>query len=239
MKKCLFFILAFLPVIPLISQKSAAYQIAALNETNLKAVMSLSPNSSAIGFDNRYQGVKGSPRLLDTLTPSLVLLKGQAVYYEMDTDIDVVRNMILFMDFSGGGLMEIDAEKVTEVVFRHKNRDIVFRTSGRLPFDRKPDGNKFYTVLKPGQNEFIMIPDREFEEADYQRLYSPDIRYDEFKPSNKYYILGADSVYHRVQLTRKSLGKLFPDSKQLINELFNEKVSADPEADVASLLERL
>ena len=239
MKKCLLFVLAFLPLMPLISQKSAAYQTAALNETNLKAVMSISPYSSALGFDNRYQGIKGSPRLLDTLTPSLVLLKGQAVYYEMETDIDVVRNTILFLGFSGEGLMEIPAENVTEVVFRHKNLDIAFRTSDRLRFDRKPDGNKFYTVLKPGHNEFIKIPDREFEEADYQRLYSPDIRYDEFKASDKYYILGADSVYHRVHLTRKSLGKLFPGSKQLINELFNEKVSADPEADVAVLLERL
>jgi len=239
MKKYLFIAMALLQALPVISQKSAAYQTAAVNETNLKAVMSISPYSSALGFDNRYQGVKGSPRLLDTLAPSLVLLKGQSIYYKMETDIDVVRNSVLFMGFSGGGLMEIQSEHITEVIIRRHGRDIVFRPSAILTFDRKPDGNKFYTVLKPGPYEFIKIPDREFEAADYQRLYSPDIRYDEFKKSDKYYILGTDSVYHRVQLTRKSLGKLFSDRKQIISELFNEKVSADPEADVAKLLEKL
>ncbi|MHC1731421.1 MAG: hypothetical protein AB9888_05290 [Bacteroidales bacterium] len=238
MKKCLFIVLAFLPAVPLIAQKSVAYQTAALNETNLRAVMSISPYSTALGFDNRYEGIKGSPRLLDTLTPSLLLLKGQGKYYELETDIDVVRNTILFMGFSGGELMEIPAEHVTELVFLHHGRDIVFRTSGSLRFDRKPDDYKFYTVLKPGQNEFIKIPDRKLEEADYQGLYSPDIRYDEFRNADKYYIMAADSVYHRVQLTRKSLVKLFPDRKQLINEMFNEKVSEDPEADVAALLEK-
>ena len=239
MKKYLFIVMALLQAWPVISQKSVAYQTAAVNETNLKAVMSISPYSSALGFDNRYQGVKGSPRLLDTLAPSLVLLKGQSIYYEMEADIDVVRNSVLFMGFSGGGLMEIPAENVLEVIIRRRGSDLVFRPSAILTFDRKPDGNKFYTVLKPGKNEFIKIPDREFEAADYQRLYSPDIRYDEFRKTDKYYILGTDSVYHRVQLTRKSLGRLFPDRKQIISELFNEKVSVNQEADVAALLEKL
>ena len=237
--KYLFVVMVLLPALPLISQKSAAYQTAAVNETNLKAVMSISPYSTALGFDNRYLGVKGSPRLMDTLAPSLVLLKGQNIYYEMETDIDVVRNSVLFMGFSGGELREIPAENITEVIIRRNGRDMIFRPSGSLSFDRKPDGNKFYTVLKPGQNEFIKIPDKEFKEADYQRLYSPDIRYDEYRKSDKYYILGTDSVYHRVQLTRKSIGKLFPDRKQIISELFNEKESANPEADVSMLLDKL
>jgi hypothetical protein len=238
MKRYLLIILVISAGLPAIAQKPVAYQTAAISETNLRTVMLLSPYSSALGIDNRYEGVRGSPRLLDTLAYSLILLKGQEKYYQMETDIDLVRNSILLMGFSGGELMEIPSDHVAEIVIRLQGKDVVFRTTGSLTFDRKPDGNKFYTVLKPGHYELIKIPDRKFEKADYQRSYSADIRYDEYRNADKYYILGADSVYHRVQLTRKSLAKLFPDRKEMINEEFNEKHSDDPEVDVAALLDK-
>lgn len=218
------------------AQKPIGYFSGVTAETNLRAVANLSPYSTAVGFDTRYQGVKGTTRLYDTLVASSVLVKGQQYYFRLESDIDVVRNALLFRRPSGGELMEILSDNITEVIIHDKGNDLVFRTTDSIELDKQEDENKFFQVLKEGPWQFIKIPDRKFVAADYKRLYSPDIRYDEYKPLSKYYIMGSDSVFHHVQLTRKSLQKLFPDKKELIDSNFNEKSSSDPEADVINLL---
>ena len=45
-------------------------------------------------------------------------------------------------------------------------------------------------------------------------------------------------MFYRVQLTRKSLKKIFPDKKDLIDRNFDEKSATDPEAEVISLLNK-
>jgi hypothetical protein len=240
MKKtsCLLFALIMLSVASGGQDKKGA-KVGMTSEQNLQALTNPSLYSTTAGFDERYQGVSGSPRLLDTLLPCTVKLKSAEEQYEVSTDIDVVRNTMLFILPASNDLLEVASSWIESLKFHTGDRDLIFRTTEGLKFDRELKGNKFYQVLSDGPHLFIKIPDREFIEANYRGLYSPDRRYDEYVPQDRYYIIGSDSILHRVQLTRKSLGKLFPDNKQQINQIFNEKVSADPEADVVALLERL
>jgi len=47
-------------------QSASTYQGGINGEANLQAIANLSPNSAgAVGFDTRYEGVKGSTRLFD------------------------------------------------------------------------------------------------------------------------------------------------------------------------------
>lgn len=238
MKVNLILILSLACTLNAIAQKPIGYKAGVTSESNMKAIESLSPYTTAVGFDTRYQGVKGTTRLFDTLVASSVLVKGMKEYIRMESDIDVVTNALLFRRPPGGELMEIKSDKIAEVIFHGKDKDMIFKTTDGVVLDRKPDENKFYQVLMEGPYQFIRITDRKFVAADYQRAYSPDIRFDEFKSVKKYYIMGSDSVFHRVQLTGKSLKKLFPDKKALIDSNFDEKTAADPEADIISLLSK-
>jgi len=238
MKKYLILTLFFLWSAGLAAQNSLTYKVGSTSEQNLKVVMNASQYSGAVGFDDRYQGVKGSPRLFDTLVTSSLLVSGEKEYIRMQSDLDVVNNRLVFKWFNTDEMMEINSEHVTELIFHKDGSDLVFRTTREVGLDKEVEGNKFYQVLKEGPFQFIMIPDKKFQEADYGRLYGPDIRYDEFKPVSKYFILGTDSLFHRVQLTRKSLIKLFPDKKMVIESNFNEKTAVDPEAEVISLLNK-
>lgn len=238
MKVNLILILSLACTLNAIAQKPIGYQAGVTSESNLKAIESLSPYTTAVGFDTRYQGVKGTTRLFDTLVASSVLVKGTKEYIRMESDIDVVRNALLFRRPPGGELMEILSGNIAEVIFHGEDKDLIFKTTDGVILDKKPDGNKFYQVLMKGPYQFIRITDRKFVAADYQRAYNPDIRYDEFKSVSKYYILGSDSVFHRVQLTGKSLKKLFPDKKDLIDSNFNAKSATDPEAEIISLLNK-
>jgi len=239
MKRLLVLLFLFTVLLSVNAQVDTGSIASITGEGNLKAVITLSPYTSAVGFDNRYQGIKGTPRLIDSLVNSLVLITGQEKYYRMQIDVDVVKNAIVFRTEPGEELMEILSDKISEIIVNSDTKPQVYRTTNGLKFEKELRENKFYTILKDGPRQFIKIPDKKFVEADYQRAYSQDRRYDEFKDDDKYYILSNDSIYHRVQLNRKSLEKLFPESRQIINENFNEKRSANPEADIVLLLEKM
>lgn len=240
MKKVLLFITAILTVLtlPLSSQDKKGIKVGMTSEQNLQALTNPSLYSTTAGFDERYQGVRGSPRLLDTLLPSTVLLKDGEGYYDVDTDIDVVRNTMLFILPASGDLLEVSSSWIDELIYHTAKGDLLFRTTENLKFDRELKGIRFYQVLSEGPYMFIKIPDRKFLEANYTGLYSPDKRYDEYVPDDRYYIMGSDSVMHRVQLTRKSLGNFFPGQTKLINSSFNEKSGEDPEQQVVRLLKK-
>jgi hypothetical protein len=167
-----------------------------------------------------------------------VKLKGEEGHFGVKTDIDVVRNTLLFVLPSSGDMLEVASSWIEELIVHAGERDLLFRTTEGLKFDRELKGIKFYQVLMEGPHMFIKIPDREFLEASYTGLYSPDKRYDEYVPDDRYYIMGSDSILHRVQLTRKSLSRIFPSRSKLINSSFSENSGEDLEQQVIRLLEK-
>ncbi len=210
------------------------------SEQTLRAIVNPSLYSATAAFDGRYEGVKGSPRLIDSLVPSTVRLNGYKELFEVSTDIDVVRNTLLFILGSSGDMLEVPSSYIDEVTFHFPGGEKVFRTTAGLPFDREIRGNRFYQQLAESPRTFIKIPDREFLEANFTGLYSPDIRYDEYVTSDKYYIMGDDSILHRIQLTRKSLVKLFPAKGRLINSTLRGKKGTESiEEAVISILDKL
>ena len=235
--KSILLLTLFLPL-ALYGQNKLASQPDMTIEQNLRSLVTPSLSGNTPSFDNRYQGVKGSPRLFDTLVSTSFLLRGGSEHITMACDIDVVRNSLVFIMGNPPDLLEISSDYIKEIVFHGDGRDMTFMTTRGLAFDREIKENRFYQVLKEGPWQFIKIPGREFIEADYKRLYSPDIRYDEYKPDDRYYIMGNDSVFHRVLLTRKSLVKLFPEKKSLIKSNFDENTGGDTEAAVTLLLEK-
>ena len=88
---------------------------------------------------------------------------------------------LLFIGLNSGELREINSEHIAELIFHKDGRDLVFRTISEVRLDKEIKENKFYEILIEGPYQFIKIPDKDFVEADYQRVYSPDRRYDEFK----------------------------------------------------------
>ena len=219
-------------------QDKMGVRVGMTSEQNLQALTDPSLYSTISGFDDRYQGVRGSPRMLDTLLPSTVKLKGEPELFEVKIDIDVVRNTMLFVLSSSGDLLEVASSWIEELIIHDGESDLLFRTTDGLKFDRELRGNRFYQVLYEGPHLFIRIPDRDFLEASFTGLYNPDKRYDEYVPNDKYYLMGSDSILHRVQLNRKSLSRLFPSWSKQINSVFREN-SEDPEQQVIRLLEEV
>lgn len=209
-------------------------------EKNLNNILNLAPYSvGSVGFDNRYEGIKGSTRLFDKLLPSYLKIKGTDSYIQLDTDIDLVNNSLLFLHPKTGALLSLPSDIVSEVIIDSSDKELIFRTSAGKRFEKALKEKKFFQVLKDEPFQFIKMPVKTFTEADFKGAYSTNRRYDEYETIYRYYIFCADNTFHQLQLNRKSLIKLFPDKKELINNIIGSKVYDNDEDMVLSVLEKL
>lgn len=221
------------------SQIPSVYQKGMTAEKNLNALLSLAPYSDgAVGFDSRYQGVRGSPRLFDSLLTSFLLVKGQDYYIQVAADLDVAGNSVIFNHPKTGKLMAIPASIVSEIIVNKDNKELLFRTTSGSAFGKEMKDLRFIQILKEAPVAFVKMPFKTFIEADYKGAYSADRRYDEFDSKIRYYLMGKDNIFHQVQLNRKSLEKLYPEKKSLIDSAFRERASLNDEDIVISIIER-
>jgi hypothetical protein len=222
------------------SQENTLYQNGLTAEQNLKAIGSLAPYSTGgVGFDTRYEGVKGSPGLFDKLQMSLLLINGQKTYIQLETNLDLVTNVLLFNYPKTGKLMALPSKMVKEVRIKSEGKEIVFKVSGPDEFEREIKEGRFYQLLMEGKFVFIKVPIKKLIEADYKAVYSPDRRYDEYTTYYKYYLRGADSIFHQIQLNKKSLIRFFPDKKDLIRNTIESKTYESDEDMVINVLSHL
>lgn len=116
-------------------QTANTYQGGINGELNLQAIANLNTSSAgAVSFDTRYEGVKGTPRLFDTLLTSLMLVKGQDKYIQFNSDLNIAENSLLYTHPRTGVLMEVPSDVVTELIIRKEGRDLIYRTTSGVNF---------------------------------------------------------------------------------------------------------
>jgi hypothetical protein len=219
------------------SQANAVYQRGLSAEENLKAISKLGPYSAgAVGFDNRYEGVKGSTRMLDTLLASFLMVRGQDYYIQLLADLDIVNNLVVYQDPKSKKLLTIPVDIVSEIIINTDGKELLFRTTYGKIFEKEMKPQRFCQILKDGQYQFIKIPLKKFVEADYKGAYSADRRYDEFQATQKYYLISSDFVFHQIQLNKKSVSKLYPEKKALIDQSDEEETFLNKEDMIISIL---
>ena len=120
MRRLLLFIAFILLINCGFSQVNNPYQSGLSADKNLNAILKLAPYSDGgVGFDSRYEGIKGSTRLFDKLLPSYLKIKGTDYYLQLETDIDIVKNYLLFLHPKSGALLSIPPDMVYEVVINN------------------------------------------------------------------------------------------------------------------------
>jgi len=239
MKKLFLFFLLITAITVAFSQRTNVYQTGVAAQQNLNAVAGLKPYSDgAMGFDNRYEGIKGTPRMFDTLLLAYLLLNDNDIYIKLDADLNLTGNAVLYIDPKTKSMFELPAESVKELIIENRDNELVFRSTSSLNFEKPLKEIRLYQVLSEGSVLFLKVPEKKFLEADYKGPYSSDRRYDEYLDITKYYISGSDGLLHQVQLSRNSLIKFFPGKKDLIYSSLRRKTSENNEDMVINLFEQ-
>ena len=229
----------FLAVNAFSQQLSEATQRVFKSVENMQSVINLNKISqTGITFDTRYEGIRGTPRLADTLLPSFLKLQGQEYYFEISADLDLVGNAVIYAKSGNKPMYSIPASSVKEIIINMNGRELLFRTTSGQKFEKKIKEDRFYQVLGGMEYEFIKVPGKGFLKADYKGAYSADRRYDEYVDESRYYLRGRDGSFHQVQLNKKSLARVAPEKKDIIDKEFNRASTEDKEYLVVSILEQ-
>lgn len=229
-------LISFFYTVNLNSQNVNYYGTGILGESNVRAMTTLRSNGFIHTFDSRYEGVKGTPLLFNSFVTSYLMSNGEEKYVQLESDIDILKNAVIFRDPSTGNLMEISSDNVSELIFYMSNRDFIFKTTKGLKFEKKIKENKFYQVIQEKPYRILMITFKSFQKADFEPAFNSGIHYDEFKTSRKYYLEDSRGVFHEVilsninydciihpsKLNKKGLAKIYPEKKELIYSAFEE-----------------
>ncbi|HBQ81834.1 MAG TPA: hypothetical protein DD745_02995 [Bacteroidales bacterium] len=219
------------------AQNKNAYQQGISAEENLRAISNLSATSiGGIGFDTRYKGIRGSPMLFDTLLISFLKISNQDKYIQLESNIDLVSNSVHFVHPKTKQMVALSGNKITEIIISSGNNDLIFRTMEGSLLKKDAGDYVFYQVLNDDPYQLIKVPSKEFIEADYKQAYSPGRQFDEFNTTYKYYIISDNGTINPCQLTERSLAKLFPDKKKIIDNVTKGKSYTDKEAMVMDIL---
>jgi len=176
--------------------------------------------------------------MLDTLLPSFLKLNGQDYYIQLQSDIDLLKNTLIYLHPTTKKLLVIPVDVISELIIKKDGKELLFRTTIGKVFEKEMKPQRFCQVLNDGQYQFIKIPVKIFVEADYKNAYSADRRYDEYQVNNKYYLVSSDNVFHQIQLNKKSVAKLYPEKKALIEQSENEEAFPSKEEMIISILSK-
>lgn len=209
-------------------------------EQNLRTLGNLTPLSAgAIGFDNRYEGVKGTPFLFPEFQSGAIqFAKQDTLSTVFKLNVDLVKNTLL-VRLRDGSMGEISANNVKALNFKEamdqpmqwvvaSEKEVEGINSVRL---------KFYGALHNGKNRLYKVIEKRFKKADYQGAYSSGNTYDEFITDEHYWFSVQGKPFEKVKLKRKDLEKSLSDQADQVAQLAKEhSLNLNSEKDIVQLL---
>ena len=185
-------------------------------------------------FDNRYQGVKGSPYIMKEWHGAILYPTDQPSVRVEYMNFDRYTLELCYRENPEGKIQVLNKYLIDSFV--------VFTTMDTLEFVRvRPPGTSDFSYMEKvfsGTGNLYLDRAKRFVEADYEQVYSADRRYDEFKDAPVCYItLNADVNLQEVSRNRKQMASLFGTHQARMLQFFkSEKVSFTDRADLILMM---
>ncbi len=163
-------------------------------------------------FDERYEGVKGSPLLLEQWTPGKVALRNGKVFTSVELKYDLYQDEIVVKHPYDRAVIP---DKLTidwfSMATAQGNDSLHFVRVEYLPNNRKFPPNHFAQVLygslsDPKKSTLLAVHTKKLIKADYQGGYSANRPYDEFgEVMTSYYLVKSNGRSYQFKPTMKSV----------------------------------
>lgn len=213
-------------------------------EQNLRALGNLSPYSAgALGFDNRYEGVKGSPYLFSAWQNGRIqFAKQDTASLPIKLNVDLVTQVIIVQlkDGSNGQVSALYTKSFTTY-----NSDTETYHKWLVKSEKEVEGVKsvrlkFYEVLHEGNFNFLRSISKKFVKANYEGAYAAGEPFDEFKTEEDLWLQVPGQVYEKVKLRKKDIEKALSAYAEQVEKLVKaNKLNLNKESDIATLLKLL
>lgn len=213
-------------------------------EQNLRELGNLSPYSAgAVAFDNRYEGIQGTPFLFeDWRIGSIKFAKQDTFGTPVKLNVDLITQVVTVL-LRNGSVGEMSATYIREL----KVSDPATKASRQFIVAREGDIEgirsvrlKFYEILHKGEFTFLKLVEKKFKKADFQGAYSADRRYDEFLTQESYWLQIPGKPFEKVNLKRKDIEKALAGYETQMAEITKKnKLNLNQEKDIVQLLSQL
>lgn len=212
-------------------------------EQNLRLLGNLNPLSvGAIGFDNRYEGVKGTPLLFPEWQWGTIQFAKQDTFStDFKLNVDLIKNTLI-VQLRDGSLGEISANNVKAIQVKNQVGELMHWT---VASEKEVEGInsvrlKFYQSVYAGKMRLLKSTDKRFKKANYQGAYSNGNTFDEFLTDETYWLSIDGKVFEKIKIKRKDIENALSAQSAAVAELSKtNKLNLNEVKDVATLLQLL
>ena len=188
-------------------------------------------------FDNRYEGVKGSPFYYDKWQTGIIELgNGQNIEgIQLKYNVFEVE-LLLNKPGEGSFYLQKSDIKSFKLIDGENGKEISFL---KFKHPKKDDKYAFYRVIFNGEIILLEYIKVVFEKADYEGGYSNDKRYDEFKKyPSIYYYNAPDDQPLKLKSTPKGISRIFPNhNSEMKNYILENKFDCKNEHNLIQIME--
>lgn len=172
-------------------------------QVNLNALAGATGNGNGVvrSFDNRYEGVKGSPFWVDQWLPGEVELNNGNKITNVQIKFDALGHMLYLKTPRN------DSVKLGEAFVKRftAKQDDAPQTFQRLSNAGDALKTKLVRVVYEGKYSLAELIQKNMQKADFKGAYSSNVRYDEIYAENAYYLIRPDGTSEKVKLNKKSI----------------------------------
>lgn len=214
-----------------------------INNGTMESYISMGDVQMIQTMDLRYEGVKGTPFLYEDWAEGYVVFIGREDEKQKTFKLNI--NMMdnqLFVALYDGTVGPLPSKFVKEIFFNgpEETKEHFIPMPRKQIEDLNTNESAYYQVIYQGDVLLLKHHRKSFKEADFKGAYSSDIRYDEYKDDNRYFLSLDGKTFNKVKLKSKDLEKALPDHTQEIKSISKkEKLNLSKEEDVKKLLSLL
>lgn len=173
-------------------------------------------------YDQRYEGVKGSPFLFDEWISGKVDMyysesNQSSTISDVEIKLDIYSHLALVSPKNANQVIQLN--NGIQALFLYHNQDTLEYQLVELG-----EGPQFARKLTHQEPILFEVYLKTLRKADYKGLYSANRTYDEFIPKSTIHIRKGDQMF-KAKSSQKFWTKLYPQHRQMINDFWKNEVS--------------
>jgi hypothetical protein len=187
-------------------------------------------------WDNRYEGVRGTPYLKNVWQNAQIISIEGKVYNNVPLKYDVYSNLLAIKN-SKGDSISTETTNIKEFTWIGTGMTFVKEPLLDNTTDLKNFGRLYQQIFKGNKTTLLKNYRKELLKADYQGGYNANRRYDELIDETDYY-LKKDTQIEKIKLNEKNIVKFLADKEKEVKDFIKkQKLNLKNETDVVKLLQ--
>lgn len=192
-------------------------------QQNLNKIGGISTDNIIVRkFDNRYEGIVGSPYYAAEWLEGDIVMENNRSIEKAKLKYNMYEDELILLQPKAGSLY-VDKENVRSFTLIHPNGKKDLFTKYRHP--ENPEHNQYFRAVCLGKMNLWEHTKVIFEKANFEGGYSIDKKYDEFKQYTEYFYTYGDMPFPaKLKTSANAVIKVFPDHQDQIRQFIKSNL---------------